>query len=369
MSGRIEAFDLRHGCGVTRHLYGEGAIAAGAEELAERLAGKAVFVVSSRPVLDLHAGVMAPLSECAASTTTLEVPDGEAAKTVEHAESLWKSLLAAGGTRDSVVVGFGGGSVTDLAGFVAGTFLRGVDWLAVPTTLLAQVDAAVGGKTGVDLLAAKNAVGLFHHSQAVLADPALLTTLTADLRRAGLVEAVKTAAVADADLFTRIERGLDGLLAGDAERTAAIAAAAARRKARMVESDPGERGQRQLLNLGHTLGHALEAEIGYGKIAHGDAVAHGIQFALELSRAAGGEEAFLRRVEGTLARLRVPALPPLSPARLLDRMGHDKKARADGLGWVLLSGPGEGRFGVRIPVATAATALERFLHRSASGSL
>ncbi|HEX9798750.1 MAG TPA: 3-dehydroquinate synthase family protein [Thermoanaerobaculia bacterium] len=369
MMHRVESFDLAHAGGTTRLLYGESAIAEGARELAARLGGRALFVVSAPPIRELHEAAVAPLVAVAGSAVWLDVADGEAAKSVGEAERLWMALVAAGCRRDDCVVGFGGGSVTDVAGFVAGTILRGVDWVAVPTTLLAQVDAAIGGKTAIDLPAAKNAVGVFHHPLAVLAEPGVLATLDGAQRRHGLVESIKTAAMLDLALFERIERRLDRVLAGDAETRAAVVVATARAKARLVERDPREAGARQLLNFGHTLGHALEAEVGYGRLAHGDAVAHGMRFALALSRAAGCDEAFAARVEAVLDRLAVPPLPPLAPAALLAGLERDKKARTAGLGWVLLAAPGEGRYGVRLAPEAVAAALSSFFRRTGGGPL
>jgi 3-dehydroquinate synthetase len=365
MAGEIATFELLHPRGRTRLAYGAGAIASAAAEVA----GRALFVVSSRPILDLHERALAPLGAAARSCTLLEVADGEAAKTVAEAERLWQRLLAAGARRDSLLGAFGGGSVSDLAGFAAGSFLRGVDWVALPTTLLAQVDAAIGGKTGIDLPAAKNAVGLFHHPLAVLAEPELLATLPLVQVRSGLVEAVKTGAILDAPLFERLESELDRLLAGDVARLAAVAAAAARVKATLVERDPDERSARQLLNFGHTLGHALEAEIGFGRIAHGDAVAHGLRFALALSRDAGCDRAFADRLERLLERLAVPPLPALDAEALLGRLAHDKKGRADGLGWVLIEGAGRGELGVRVAPEAVARALAEFLRRPPAAPL
>jgi len=308
-AGPVE-FELRHERGVTRHRYGAGALERSDDLLGPLLDGRRAFAISSAPVLGLWGRRLERIGTRAASFEVLEVADGEAAKCVAEAEGLWRRLAAGGGKRDSVILAFGGGSVGDLAGFVAGAFLRGVDWIQLPTTLLAQVAAAVGGKTAVDLPEAKNAVGLFHHPRAVVGDSELLATLPPDQLRSGLVEAVKTAALLDPELFDRIERDLDRLRAGEAATLAAVAAGAARRKAELVESDPSEAGRRALLNLGHTVGHALEAEIGYGRISHGDAVAHGLRFALRLSAAAGGDPHFAARVARLLDRLEVPALPP-----------------------------------------------------------
>jgi len=367
MSEPIHVFDLRHTRGVTRHLFGRGAIAAGVENLDPELSAREVFVVSARPILDLHAAALDPLRDVAGRLEILEVPDGEAAKSVGEAESLWRRLLALGGKRDSLLVAFGGGSVSDLTGFVGGAFLRGVDWIVLPTTLLAQIDAAVGGKTGVDLPESKNAVGLFHHPRAVWAELPLLATLPRDQLRSGLVEAVKVGAILDRPLFERLEEEIEPLLAGEPDRLAPAVAAAARVKATLVESDPDEHGPRRLLNFGHTLGHAIEAEVGYGRIAHGDAVAHGILFALELSLEQGGDPASVRRVRDLVARLGIPELPRLDVAGLLSRMSTDKKARRSGLTWILLEALGRGRFAEPIAAPELERRLEEFFDPSRDG--
>lgn len=363
----VETFELRHPRGATRHFYGAGALVAGWAALAPELSGRTVFAVSARRILELHGARLEPVRRFARSFDLFEVPDGEAAKSAAEAERLWRGMASAGGKRDSRVIAFGGGSVGDLAGFVAGTFLRGVAWIQVPTTLLAQVDAAVGGKTAIDLAEAKNAVGLFHHPLAVVADTELLATLSPDHLRAGLVEAIKTAAVADAGLLDLLEVQLDALLGGDPVALAGVAARAARAKAALVEIDPEEAGARKLLNLGHTLGHAIEAEIGYGAIAHGDAVAHGLRFALRLTRAAGGDAAFSDRLDRLLDRLAVPALPRLGIDALLARVARDKKAREDGLSWVLADAPGRGRIAARLSPELVRRELESWLGAAPPG--
>jgi 3-dehydroquinate synthase len=357
----VERFTLRHPRGTTAIVAGAGALEAAAAELAAAVAGRALFVVSAAPILLLHAGALAPLRAAARRAAVLEVPDGEAAKTVGEAERLWRRLAELGGKRDSVVAAFGGGSVGDLAGFAAGAFLRGVDLLQIPTTLLAQVDAAVGGKTGVDLPEAKNAVGLFHHPRMVVCEAALLATLPSEELRSGLVEALKTGAVLDATLVERIERDLPRLLAGDPAALGPVAVAAARAKAALVESDPEEAGSRQLLNLGHTLGHALETAIGYGRLRHGDAVAHGIAFAVRLAARRGLDAAWGARLEALIARLEVPPLPPLAAGALLPLLARDKKASEAGLVWVLPVSPGRAERTRGVAAAEVAEELERFL--------
>jgi 3-dehydroquinate synthase len=268
-----------------------------------------------------------------------------------------------------VVVAFGGGSVGDLAGFVAATFHRGIAWVAVPTTLLGQVDAAVGGKTAIDLPEAKNAVGRFHPPLAVVADPAPLATLDRAALRGGLVEALKTGAALDAALFEAIADDANGALSGDPGALERVAAGAARAKAGLVETDLEEAGPRALLNFGHTAGHAFEAAAGFGVLAHGDAVAHGIGVALDLSQEAGLPAADAGRLRAALARLAPPPLPALDPETVLRFLGRDKKARRGGVGWVLLERLGAGRYGVEVAPERVEAAVREALLRSASESL
>jgi 3-dehydroquinate synthase len=361
---------LRHPAGETPILVGAGALAEAPELLREWLAGRTLFVVSTPRVLGLHGARLAALTAPAARRVDLEVPEGEAAKTLAVAGGLWERMLAAGGKRDSRVLAFGGGSVGDLAGFAAACFLRGVPFAQVPTTLLAQVDAAIGGKTGVDLPGGKNTVGRFHHPFAVVCDTALLSTLPAAELRAGLAEVVKMGLILDPDLFGHVEADLPALLRGDAAALAAVVAEAAAVKAAVVERDPAESGERRLLNLGHTLGHALESALGYAVLRHGEAVAYGLLFALRLAErrglAAGGPHLFAR-TRALLRCLDLPELPvaELAPADLLARLAGDKKARESGLTWVLpevvAPGRAEGRLVGDLAPAEVAAELAVFL--------
>lgn len=323
--------------------------------------GRRVFVVASRPVTKLHPRALEPLLAPAAESEIFTVADGEPAKRPEVAAGLWERLLAADGKRDSVVVAFGGGSVGDLGGFVAATFLRGIDLVQIPTTLLAQVDAAIGGKTGINLPAAKNSVGAFHHPAAVIADTTLLASLPPAELRSGLVEAVKMAALLDLELLALIERELPELLAGDAKRLTPVVAAAAAAKAGLVERDPREAGCRKLLNFGHTLGHAIEAAAGYRGLRHGDAVGWGMRFALRLAARRGLPPPDRERLERLLDRLELPPLPPVSASDLIDHLQHDKKAREGGVAWVLPRRLGEGEVVEDLPADEVAAELEGFL--------
>jgi 3-dehydroquinate synthase len=352
---------LHHARGRTSILVGAGALEGAAQELGAWASGRAVFVVSTPRVLALHGAALDGVREAAARSVTLEVEDGEGAKTLATAGRLWTDMLAAGGKRDSGVLAFGGGSCCDVAGFAAGCFLRGVDVVQVPTTLLGQVDAAIGGKTAVDLPAAKNSVGLFHHPALVVSDTRLLTTLPADELRSGLVEVVKMAFLLEPELLARIETDLDRLLAGDPAALAPVAAEGAAAKIAVVESDPEERGGRRLLNFGHTLGHAIETVLGYRGLRHGEAVAYGMLFALRLAASRDLPAADAGRLRSLLARLGLPALPPLAPGDLQEAMLRDKKARESGLVWVLPAHLGEGRTVADVTPEEVARELPGFL--------
>lgn len=307
------------------------------EELRDWVAGREVFVVTSAPIWALHGeAALGGLPRGASSWQVLEVPDGEAAKNLTVAEELWQTMLGAGARRDSLLLTFGGGSVCDLGAFVAATFMRGVAFSHAPTTLLAQVDAAIGGKSAINLPTAKNIVGVFRHPVRVVAATGLLQTLPAREVRSGLVEVIKVASLLDERLFGALEGGLDDLL--DSRQSGAwpdVVAAAQRAKVGVVMRDPREAGERRVLNFGHTLGHALEVALGYGVLAHGEAVAYGIYFALQLAAARGLDSDVRRRLESVLDRLELPPLPETSIDTLLEIIGRDKKARADGVVWVL----------------------------------
>jgi 3-dehydroquinate synthase len=334
---------LRHPGGETPVWVGEDALAAVRERLAGWLQGRKVFLVSTPRVLELHGERLAALRDAAARWVTLTVDEGEPAKSVSTAERLWNEMLEAGGKRDSRLIAFGGGSVGDLGGFVAGCFLRGIEVAQVPTTLLAQVDAAIGGKTAVDLPGGKNTVGLFNHPQMVVCDTSVLPTLPHEELRSGLVEVVKMGFLLDPELFARVEAELELLLAGDPAALGPVVAAADAAKIGVVERDPTEQGDRRLLNFGHTLGHAIESSLGYGGLRHGEAVGYGILFALRLAVRRGLDPAAAARMRALLARFDLPPLPTLDPEALLTHMARDKKALEGGLVWVLPAALGEGR--------------------------
>lgn len=291
-----------------------------------------VAVVTCPPVARCAAGRRALAAARRSGKVALvhSLPDGEAGKTLAQLERAAVKLLAAGLTRRSLVVSVGGGAVSDAAGFLAATFMRGVPWVAVPTTLLSMVDAALGGKTAVNLPVAKNAVGAFHPPAAVLADPRALATLPPRELRSGLGEVVK---------YALLEPALLGRVAalGARRPDAALIAACMRAKLQVVEADPTERGVRALLNLGHTFGHGVEAAGRFDRYTHGEAVAVGLAFAFRLAARLGrvGPLA-VAEAEAAIEGAGLPTrVPPAVARRAVDLMAHDKKRTAAGLRWVL----------------------------------
>ena len=298
------------------------------------------FVVTS-PEIDrlwggkLEGGFPAPL-------TRLMVPAGEEHKRLATVERLTEELAGLGADRDSVLVALGGGVIGDMTGFVAAMYMRGIRYVGVPTTLLAQVDSSLGGKTGVNLAAGKNLVGAFHHPLAVYADIRTLGTLPGAELRAGLQESVKAGIIRDRGLFEFLERESTKVLAGDAEALTRVVAASVRVKAEVVSADEREGGLRMILNLGHTLGHAIEAATGYKQLLHGEAVAWGMVAAVGIAARRGtvsAEEA--ERMERVIR-----AYGPLrgftaEASELVALTAKDKKNRSGARSFVLPVGIGD----------------------------
>jgi shikimate kinase/3-dehydroquinate synthase len=283
----------------------------------------------------------------------IEVPPGEAAKTMAEAERALRELARAGMTREDHLVALGGGVVGDLGGFCAHTYQRGVPVVQVPTTLVAQVDSAYGGKTGVDLPEGKNYVGAYHLPAAVLADISTLETLPREELAAGFVEALKTGLLAGRPLWERV-RGLDSL---EPRSLADVIFACARFKCEVVAADERDSGRRAMLNLGHTVGHAVEAAGGYSRYRHGEAVGLGLLAALDLSEAG----ALRAEVAAALRRHGLPVSldAGIETPAVLEALGRDKKRTAAGVGFVLLSEPGEPRVGQLLDAARVEAAVER----------
>lgn len=320
--------------------------------LAAHARGRHALLLSDSHVAPLYAArVEAALRQARPDLqlATHVMPAGEAHKTLASFGGAIDALAALGATRDATVYALGGGVVGDLAGFAAACWMRGVDCVQLPTTLLSMVDSSVGGKTAVDIPQGKNLVGAFHPPRAVIADTGALRTLPPRELRAGLAEVVKYGALGDPLFFEWLERERAPLLAGDDRALAEAIARSCGHKAAIVERDPLERGERALLNLGHTFGHAIEAEQGYAgadrdALNHGEAVAVGMVLAARLSAMLGmAPESDTERLRSLLRAYGLPVdVPPgLAPAELLGRMRLDKKNLAGRLRLVLWRGIGK----------------------------
>ena len=266
------------------------------------------------------------------------VPDGEQHKNWSTLNTIYDALLTNRRERKSAVIALGGGVVGDLAGFAASSYQRGVPFIQVPTTLLAQVDSSVGGKTAINHPLGKNMIGAFYQPRMVLADTSLLDTLPARELAAGLAEVIKYGLIMDAPFFDWLESNMDQLVARDADALAHAVTRSCANKARVVAADERESGERALLNLGHTFGHAIEAGLGFGTWLHGEAVAAGTMLAARLSQRLGYlPTADVQRIARLFERAGLPVeAPALGPDRYLELMGHDKKVENGRLRLVLL---------------------------------
>jgi shikimate kinase/3-dehydroquinate synthase len=324
---------------VGKGLLGDGATAEAVWPL-NRTHSRA-FCVSDETVAGIYGGRLG------AVTSAITIAAGEVHKTLASAETVWRGLADAGMTRSDHIVALGGGVVGDLAGFCAATYQRGVGVVHVPTTLVAQVDSAYGGKTGVDLPQAKNYVGAYHQPAGVLVDPDLLQTLPEPERNAGWVEVLKTALIAGGELWRR--------LAADEPVGEEIILACAQTKLGIVAGDERDSGRRQVLNLGHTIGHAIETATGYSRYRHGEAVGLGLLVALELSGAAQLRE----QVQSLLAAHRLPlTVQGASAQEIIAATVYDKKRMGGAMPpFVLVNAPGEVSFGVEVDEADVRRAL------------
>jgi shikimate kinase / 3-dehydroquinate synthase len=309
--------------------------------LAWPLAGRR-FCVSDEHVAERYAGALGDLAGL------VEIPPGEAAKTLATAERVWRALADMGVTRADHVVALGGGVVGDLAGFCAACYQRGVPVVQVPTTVVAQVDSAYGGKTGVDLPEAKNYVGAYHQPAAVVADTATLATLPPEEHAAGYAEVVKTALIAGGELWDRV--------AGGAAVDDDVVFACARAKLAVVAADERDGGRRQVLNLGHTVGHAIETVTGYRRYRHGEAVALGLLAALRLS----GQDALRGEVAALLAAAGLPTVldAAVDPAAVAAATRQDKKRVGESTPFVLVDAPGAVRHGAAVAAADLLAAVQ-----------
>lgn len=325
---------------------GAGNLAQVGPFMAERGGVNHAVVITDEHVEKPHAVAAAEsVAKTSAAVDLVVIEPGETSKSIATATELWETMLSLAADRQTAIVAVGGGVIGDLAGFIAATYARGIPFFQVPTTLLAQVDSAVGGKVGINLPDAKNMVGAFLQPQGVLIDTTTLETLPDREYRSGLGEVVKYGVILDAELFEFLESNASRLLDRDHVALRHVVARCCRLKADVVQQDEREvSGLRAVLNYGHTVGHALETLTGYGKLLHGEAVAIGMVCAMCLAQRLGRVDAGLTaRQETLLSALGLPTRPPAVDAEeILAKMMHDKKAQRGVLRFVLPAGLGRG---------------------------
>ncbi len=328
-----------------RILVGAGLLSQAGPEISRLGVGRKLALLTDPAIQSLYGEIVAQsLAGAGFDVTTVLLPEGERAKTLEVAASTWDRLLEAGLDRGSAVIALGGGAVGDLAGFVAATYMRGMHFVQLPTTLLAQVDASIGGKTAIDHPRAKNLIGAFHQPRLVLADTGALQSLPEREYRSGLAEVIKHGIVLDAGYFDEVERNAAALAKREPETLEQIVAGSCRLKASVIERDEQEAELRHVLNYGHTIGHAIEAVTGYARFAHGEAVSLGM-----VAEAGVAERLGLAATE-TRARqvhlLETMGLPVRevgeAPERVIEAMARDKKGKEGRVPFVLA--PEIGRF-------------------------
>jgi len=330
--------DVNLGSRSYRIVVASGALQSVGERLRELRLGSRAALVSDGAIMRLYGKtVVASLESAGFTVTTIDVPEGEAAKTLAVAEHCWDRLLTAGLDRTSTVLALGGGAVGDVAGFAAATYMRGINFIQLPTTVLAQVDASIGGKTAIDHPLGKNMIGAFHQPRLVVVDPAVARTLPEREFRSGLAEIVKHGIVLDADYFAELERDLAPLAARDLGVLERIIGGSCRLKASVVERDEREAELRHVLNYGHTIGHALEAATGYTRYAHGEAVSLGIVAEARLARRLGiADDETTTRQERMLETLGLPVrAPSIDIEPIVSAMARDKKAKDGRVPFVL----------------------------------
>ncbi|MFV1967000.1 MAG: 3-dehydroquinate synthase [Pirellulaceae bacterium] len=341
---------------------GTGNLDRAGEFLSSCVAASHVVIVTDRNVKNPHANhVCRSLTESGKRVDVVVVDPGEGTKSVAQAEALWQALLTRATDRRSVVVAVGGGVVGDLAGFIAATYARGIDWVQVPTSLLAQVDSSVGGKVAVNMPGAKNMIGAFWQPRGVLMDTLVLNTLPLREYRAGLGEVVKYGVILDEAFFSYLEGHVDAIQQREPEVLRSILARCCRLKADVVEADEREEsGLRSVLNYGHTFCHAIEALAGYGVYLHGEAVAMGMLCASRLAERLGRIDAQItQRQHDLLVALGLPVdVPDLDRDRFLAAMQRDKKVAHGRLRFVLPSRMGHVELVGDVPDADVQAALE-----------
>ena len=328
-----------------------------------------IFVLTVAPVYRRWgAKLLRSLKASGFKTQVLQMPNGETAKRLETVETLAEKLARLGADRKAVIVALGGGVVGDVGGLLASLYMRGIELVQVPTTVLAQVDASVGGKTAVNLAAGKNLLGTFHHPRVVLIDPGVLSTLPNREFRAGLYEALKCGIIGDVELFLRFEQNRDQILKRDPLELEWLIAASVKLKAEVVSADEREGGLRRVLNLGHTIGHALEAETGYGQLLHGEAVAWGMIAASHIARTVGRTDSVTagRIADAVLSLGRLPEVK-VNTRKVLARLQTDKKTQDSVVHFVLPREIGKVEVVNDVPERAISDAMEEIRRLSRGG--
>jgi 3-dehydroquinate synthase len=330
---------------------GSGLLSEAGGLLAQATKGAVVIVSNATVAMHHLAPLRASLDAAGLRIEVILVPDGEAYKNFDVLSDVLTRLIEFKAERGTLLLALGGGVVGDLAGFAAAIYQRGMPYAQVPTTLLAQVDSSVGGKTAVNHPLAKNMIGAFWQPVSVIIDTDTLRTLPDREYRSGLAEVIKYGAIRDAGFFAWLEEHADGLVARDPAALAHAVDVSCRIKAAIVAADERESGERALLNFGHTFGHAIEAEAGYGAWLHGEAVAAGMVLAARLSAELRGETPVVaERIVSLLTRVGLPVAPPkMTLARWLELMGRDKKVERNAMRFVVLEGLGHARLRANVP--------------------
>jgi 3-dehydroquinate synthase len=309
----------------------------------KHLKGSFTAVVTNQTVAPLYADrVVKTLESLGQKVRLVVLPDGEVYKTWETLQKIFDALLESGADRKSTLIALGGGVIGDMTGFAAASYMRGIRFIQVPTTLLSQVDSSVGGKTGINHPLGKNMIGAFYQPQAVIADLDTLKTLPPKELAAGLAEVVKHGAIADANFFSWIEKNIEPLNACEPKAMEHAVQRSCEIKSQIVALDEKEGGVRATLNFGHTFGHAIEAGMGYGEWLHGEAVGCGMVLAADLSVRTGRlTKDDYQRIKNLVTALKLPSAPPkLGVSRYIDLMSVDKKAEGGEVRYILLDGIG-----------------------------
>ena len=328
-----------------------------------------LFVVTVPPVRRRWGSkLLSSLTAAGFKPKVLQMPDGELSKKLANIETMAERLVRLGADRKAVLIAFGGGVVGDVSGLLASLYMRGIDLVQIPTTVLAQVDASVGGKTGVNLGAGKNLLGTYHHPRVVLIDPEVLHTLSDRAYRAGLYEALKCGIIGDLDLFLRFEQKRAQILKRDPVELEGLIAQSVRLKAEIVSADEQEGGLRRVLNLGHTIGHALEAETGYRSLLHGEAVAWGLIAAANIGLTVGRTDSVTagRIADAVLSLGRLPELK-VSARKIVARLQSDKKTQNGAVHFVLPREIGKVEIASDVPDRVVLNAVEELRRLSYGG--